>query len=101
MTAPGLEEENERFVVFAERWLDEQFDWTMRQKRLHPDDGPWRRGTGTPEERLVDALHHLQQALILYDGCRDDRRELRAELKRLGRLGDDQRESPRPSKKPR
>jgi hypothetical protein len=85
MTETKADEENERFIAFAERWLDEQFEWVLRQKRLHPDDGPWRRGTGTAEERLMEALHHLQQALILHDGCCDDRRSLSAEVAGVGR----------------
>lgn len=79
-------EENEACVVFAERWLDEQFDWAMQQKQLHADNGPWRRGAGTPEERLSDARHHLQQALILYDDCQEGERKLRAEVRRLNWL---------------
>ena len=77
------ENENERFIDLAERWLDEQFEWAMREKRLAPKDGPWRRGAGTAEERLMDALHHLQHALILYDDCSDDRCELRAAVEHL------------------
>ena len=63
--------------------LDEQFEWAARQKRLHPDDGPWRRGTGTAEERLMDALHYLQHTLTLYDGCRDDYRAMCVEVVEL------------------
>lgn len=42
-----------------------------------------RRGTGAAEERLMDAFHYLQHALIFYDGCREDLRELRAEVAEL------------------
>ena len=83
MTTTASEDENERFVVFAERWLDSQFEWTLSQKRQYPDDGPWRRGTGTAEERLMDALHHLQHALTLYDDCRNGYRALCVEVVEL------------------
>ena len=83
MTTAASDDENERFVVFAEDWLDAQFQWAANQKKLHPDDGPWRRGSGSAEERLMDALHYLQHALVMYDRCRDDLSALRAEVVEL------------------
>jgi hypothetical protein len=83
MTGQDFEAENERFLIFIEGWLDEQFEWAAAQKRLHPDDGPWRRGTRSAEERLMDALHYLQHALTICGGCREDYRALCVEVVEL------------------
>ncbi len=48
VTPSNFDEENERFVVFAERWLDKQFEWAASQKRLHADDGPGAAGPIPP-----------------------------------------------------